>query len=93
MNIVSAAVASAMFLLMLPPASSDATIKSDAAWSDVEVWAWEQIQEGKEVRLSGFCPDNDSGDTEVSPAPSRANSLARIRTGANFLGTNAILTI
>ena len=55
----------AICLMMLCASWSDTKIKPNAAWTDVEAGAWEQIQMGKEVRLSGSCPDKENGETEI----------------------------
>ena len=70
-------VASAICLMMLRAAWSDTKIKPNAAWTDVEAGAWEQIQMGKEVRLSGSCPDKESGKTEVDSNLSRSDFSLR----------------
>ena len=53
----------AIFFLMIRSASPDPIIKPDPGWTDVETWAWQQIQMGKEVRLSGSCPNRENPET------------------------------
>ena len=70
-------VASAICFMMLRAAWSDTKIKPDSAWTDVEAGAWEQIQMGKEVRLSGSCPDKENAKTEVDSNLSRSDFSLR----------------
>ena len=64
MKIAYTVVIAAIFLMMSGSASSDTTIQPDATWTDVEAWAWEQVQMGKEIRLSGSCPNLKNTETD-----------------------------
>ena len=63
MKIRNIVLVTAIFVLMIRSASPDATIKPDPRWTGVETWAWQQIQMGNEVRLSGSCPNRDNPET------------------------------
>ena len=62
---------------MLHSASSGTTIKPDDTWTDVEIWAWEQIQMGKEVRLSGSCPNQKNSEPDSNSNENRSNFSLR----------------
>ena len=70
-------VVTAICLMMLRAAGSDTMIKPDSAWTDVEAGAWEQIQMGKEVRLSGPCLDKENGKTGTDSNQSRSDFSLR----------------
>jgi len=53
-----------MFYMVFPSSPSGATIKPDPTWTDVESWAWKQIQLGNEVRLPGPCPTPKNSDPD-----------------------------
>ena len=77
MRITYTIVFTAIFYTMLQSASSGTTIMPDAAWTDVETSAWEQIQIGNEVRLSGPCPDQKNSTAATNSAANRSNFSLR----------------
>ena len=95
MNIRNIVIVTAIFFMMLHSASPDTIIKPDATWTEVEAWTWQQIQLGKEVRLSNSCPNRENGEThrnsdaDISDFSLRGAFLQQILTEAPYRDVTA----
>ena len=95
MNTRYIVVVTAIIFMMPHSASPDTVIKPDAAWTEVEAWTWQQIQLGKEAKLSDSCPNSEDGityrdsDVDLSKFSLRGAFLQQILTETPYRDVTA----